>query len=312
MYPVHCRHAMTTGDQTATGGSKRGEVVRRRGLMRRVPVALAAVVTLGACSSGDDLGTGAEPGVAESEPAVDSAIDMSMSGSSTDSTAELLNDQRAIAIEMYVTMVSDDLRATVESILDRAAALGGTVASTNIDYGTEERAGSAYLSLDIPPANVEILIDALEEFGSLESVSQSAEDVTDQLTDLDVRIDNAQRSVDRIVALFDEADDIADIVALESELTIRQTNLEQLLAIRQALEDRVEMSKVNISVATDPDALDEPRSGLWDAVVTGWEGFVSLAYGALLLFLVLIPLWVIAAAVLVVVLVVRRVRRRRD
>lgn len=278
---------------------------------------ITAFFGLAACSSGDDSGIVAEPGMAESQPAVDAPFDMAMDGSEMDvsemnDAAGLVDDQRAIAIEMYVTMLSDDLRVTVESILDRTAALEGTVVSTNIDYGTEERAGSAYLSLELPPDEVEELIDALEDFGSLESVAQSAEDVTDQLVDLDVRIDNAQRSVDRIVVLFDEADDIADIVALESELTIRQTNLEQLLAIRESLMDRVEMSKVNISVVTDPDALDTPRSGLWDAVVAGWEAFVSLAYGALLLVLALTPLWVILAIVLGVVLIVRRARRRRS
>ena len=110
--------------------------------------------------------------------------------------------------------------------------------------------------LEVPPAELAAVADALEDLGTVLSFDQLAEDVTDQLADLDTRIANLRASVERVRALYAEAVDIDSIVRLEAELTRRETDLEVLLASQQALEDRVTMSTLTVDVAATPGALD--------------------------------------------------------
>ena len=94
--------------------------------------------------------------------------------------------------------------------------------------------------LEVPPGDLPAVVDALEDLGTVLSFDQLAEDVTDQLADLDTRIANMRASVERVRALYAEAVDIDSVVRLEAELTRRETDLEVLLATQSALEDRVD------------------------------------------------------------------------
>ena len=135
-------------------------------------------------------------------------------------------------------MQSADVRATVERITTTVAARGGRVASADIDYGapTEDDApgdvtGDARVR--VPPGELAAVRGVLEDAGDVLSYDQLAEDVTDQLADLDTRIANQRASIERIRELYANAVDVDAIVRIEAELTSRETVLEQMLATQQ-------------------------------------------------------------------------------
>ena len=212
---------------------------------------------------------------------------------------------RQLAVEMFVTMVTDDIRAAVDQTVQRARLLGGSVANSNVDFG-DQSGGRAWLVLKVPPERAEDLVGSLDRWGTVRSVSQSTEDVTEQLVDLDVRIDNATRSVERIRALLAEARNVGEVMAVESELTIRQTELERLLATQQSIESRVAMTTVTVEMYTDPDEIDEARGGLIDALSDGWNGFVDVAVEVLRAAALALPYLVMSAVVGIVWMIWRR------
>ena len=131
------------------------------------------------------------------------------------------------------------------------------------------------------------------------SFDQLAEDVTDQLADLDTRIANMRASVERVRALYAEATDIDRSCDLEAELTRRETDLEVLLATQQALEDRVAMSTLDASIVDGgrPDALDDDdRAGIVDAAGCGWGAFVGGLFAIVFVLAAIAP-FVLAALV---------------
>lgn len=243
---------------------------------------------------------------------------------------------RDVIVEMHVSMHSDDIARTVASISAQAAALGGGIASSDIDYGTrvlpapnapaesaEEPAtvdgGYAVLVVKVPPASVNNLLDGLADSGTVVAVNQSATDVTDQLVDLDVRIANARASVENVRGFMEQTTNLGELVSLESELTRRQTELEQLEAQQRNLADRVSLSTLTIEVRPTPATADasevaaEPDEGIADAFRTGWDAFVGAVFAVAFVVAVLAPFLAVALIIFLIAWMIgRRSRTSRS
>lgn len=270
--------------------ARRPSAERSRRWLALSCTAIAVALVASACGGSDDSdSTVGDPGREDISAGV---IDMS-GGGRVPAESEVLSpasglegDQfgsvdRQVAREVYVGMSTDDVRRTVDVALAQVDRLGGMVSSSSVEYGSDEREGYAWLVVRVGPDRVDDLIESLGEVGTVETVSQSAEDVTEQLVDLDTRVENATRSVERIRSLLTEATDIGEVMAIEAELTIRQTELEQLLALQVSLESRVDMSTVSIEISTDVDEPGDDDDGLLGALAASWRGFVDVGYSVL-------------------------------
>ena len=224
-----------------------------------------------------------------------------------------------LAIAAHATMQSDDVRATVERITTTVAARGGRVASADIDYGAPADDGTpatsrATLVVAIPPGELAAVRGVLEDAGDVLSYDQLAEDVTDQLADLDTRIANQRASIERIRELYANAVDVDAVVRIEAELTSRETVLEQMLAQQQQITDRVAMSTLTIDVTTAPADDTVPAddgTGLGDALAAGWSAFAGGLFAIVLGLAAAMPFVLTLLAVAVVALWVRALSRRR-
>lgn len=274
---------------------------------RRGPAALilAGALALTACGGDDDSAAtdSAEPAIGEmtanesvSGDVGDSddgfiASDDSGDAAATDRTAEGGFDigvvGRDVIIEMRVVVSSDDIERTVASVMASAATLGGGVASSDVNYGNDAVTGSqgyAVLVVKVPPESVDRLLSGLDDTGTVQSINQSAQDVTEQLVNLDVRIRNARQSVANVREFMDRTENLNELVTLESELTRRQTELEQLEAQQRNLSDRVALSTITIEVVPtasvpEPPAEPEADDGIGDALESGWDAFTALVFG---------------------------------
>ena len=223
---------------------------------------------------------------------------------------------RDVIIEIQVVVGTDNIQRTIGSIMADVAALGGGVAFSNIDYGVgwAKGGGSGFATLvvKVPPEGVDRLLAGLDDTGTVHSISQSAQDVTEQLVDLDVRIRNARESATRVWEFMGRTERLSDLVVLEGELTRRQTDLERLEAQQRNLSDRVAMSTVTIDVVPTESVEDDDPDTIGEAFSTGWDLFVAAMSTTGLVLALLTPFLILAALLaLVVWFVVRRRRAKR-
>ncbi len=304
---------------------------------RRTVLALfmTGAVALAACGGDDDdtAATSAATEMPAAEPASDPGFDASEGGfvatedAPDNAVGEVSGDDdggfdigiigRDVIIEMHVVVSSDNVQRTVTSIMAQASALGGGVASSNVDYGSPGDSGNqgyAVLVVKVPPQAVDSLLAGLDDTGTVQSINQSAQDVTEQLIDLDVRISNARQSVANVRDFMDRTENLNELVTLEGELTRRQTELERLEAQQRNLGDRVALSTVTIEVvptASIPEPIEEDSDSIGDAFQQGWDAFTSFLFGIGFIIAVLLPFLGLAAiAALAGWLVVRRRNKR--
>jgi Domain of unknown function (DUF4349) len=278
----------------------------RRSRITATAAALTLTLARAACGGDDDesgLAVAPEPAAAETaEAAGDGALAVGEGAPATalsgqpaiDPTIELGAIGRDVIVEMYVVMSSPDLPRSVAQITGRAASLGGGIASSTVDYGdpavVNPPNASAILVVKVPPDAVDSLIDGLADAGTVRSLEQSAQDVTDQLVDLEVRIANARQSVENVRVFMERTQNLTELVTLEAELTRRQTELEQLEAQQRTLTDRVALATITIEVRPEA-ALPVPdgRGGISGAFADGWEAFVTVVRGGVMVVAVLAP-----------------------
>ncbi len=225
---------------------------------------------------------------------------------------------QSIAVTAHATLQTDDVRGAVDQVTDAVTARGGRVAAADVDHAPPDAEGRqlgsrATLVLEVPPDQLIGVADVLESLGTVVSFDQLAEDVTDQLADLDTRIANMRASVERVRALYDQAADIDSIVRLEAELTRRETDLEVALATQASIEDRVTMSTFTVDITANlidttvpPD--DDP--GIADAFGAGWSALVGGLFVVVLVLVAIAPFVVVVLVAGIVALGVRRRVRR--
>lgn len=304
------------GSNNTTHQVHRRSAGTRSGRRRRWVVvgAILGSLALTACGGGDDSASDAAS-TAPGLPAATEGNDFIATGDEAPQTAGEPDDTgsfdlgivgRDVIIEMHVTMSSDDIQRTVASITANASTLGGGVASSDVDFGDRadpnRSAGYAVLVIKVPPEAVDRLLSGLDGSGEVLRINQTAQDVTEQLVDLGVRIENAAESVANVRAFMEQAANLDDLVKLEGELTRRQTELERLEAQQRNLSERVAFSTITIEVvptSSVPEPVDDDTS-VGGALRTGWDAFTSLLFGIVYVLATLLPFLVVAAIGLLV------------
>ncbi|MCX4904718.1 DUF4349 domain-containing protein [Streptomyces sp. NBC_00878] len=266
---------------------------------------LAAALALTGCSgaadgggSSSDADKAAAPGANEAGAG---AADSDASGGKKEQaaappklTAHIIHTASLTVQVKDVPKSLDEARTVVENA-------GGLVGNETTDRDSKGRERS-HVVFRVPSDKYEEVLTELEGSGKLIDRKAKAEDVTDQVVDVESRIKTQRASVIRIRELMDQATKLSDVVTLEGELSTRQADLESLLAQQAALKDRTSLATITLSLSETPvkkAADDDP--GFADALGGGWDAFVTmfrwlaLALGAVLPFLVgaalLLLLW---------------------
>ncbi|SEE36633.1 DUF4349 domain-containing protein [Streptomyces sp. Ag109_O5-10] len=214
-------------------------------------------------------------------------------GSGADRTAPDLTVTRIIRTASLTVQVKDVPKA-LDAARTTAEDAGGYVGdeTTTRDSGGRER---TRVVLRVPAGKYDQVLGDLQGAGKLIERTAKAQDVTDQVVDVDSRVRSQRASVARIRELMDRAAKLSDVVTLEGELSSREADLESLLAQQASLKDRTSMATITLSLTPTPvhRAAKDDSPGFVDAVSGGWHVFVTmlrwivLALGAALPFAVL-------------------------
>ena len=223
---------------------------------------------------------------------------------------------RDVIIEMRVVLSSDDIQRTVASVTAAASTLGGGVASSDVNFGSgENNEGFAVLVVKVPPTAVDRMLAGLDDTGVVQSINQSAQDVTEQIVDLDVRIANARTSVDNVREFMERTENLNELVSLEAELTRRQTDLERLEAQKRNIADRVALSTITIEVipsASVPELVVDEDESIGDAFQSGWDAFTAFMFGIGFVIAATLPFLLLGLLVAVVIWIWVRRRDNRS
>ncbi|MFE9926494.1 DUF4349 domain-containing protein [Streptomyces sp. NPDC005774] len=248
-----------------------------------------------------DAQGGTEEGMKE-EAARDGAAGSSADGSADGSRATAPPADRNAATSHIIRTASLTVRvkdaptalAEARTTTENA---GGYVGDENTRQD-EEGHELTRVVLRVPAEKYDKVLADLEGSGELVERSAKAEDVTDQVVDVESRIKTQRASVVRIRELMDQATRLSDVVTLEGELSTRQADLEALLARQASLKDRTSLATITLTLSETQveRSTKDDDPGFLDALAGGWDAFVTMlrwlavAIGAVLPFAALAAL----------------------
>ncbi|MFD9061260.1 DUF4349 domain-containing protein [Kitasatospora purpeofusca] len=308
-------------------GRGRGRGRRRAGAL--AAVAAAAVLAAGCSASGDGAskdmsavapaqaaaGEAAKADAAVGAPGVASAAPKAPPGQPG---VTPVVDSRQIAYSAQLTVRTAQVDTALAKARDLAVAAGGYVASETGSSGGDGGPQSGQITVKVPSAAFQPTLDQLAGLGEVLSRRSQAEDLTQQVADVNSRMQSQQVSVDRVRALMAQAKTLAEIVSLESELSRREADLESLQKQVKELSARTSLSTVTLDVRQKAgpvqDVPDAPKDkGFWASVGSalggGWHLLGAIVRGVAVTVAAVLPFLLVAAPVAAVVWVLRRRRK---
>lgn len=276
----------------------------------RIAAALAAAALLAGCGASDsgkaDYQT--ENAAYDSEYAVDAAggADSSLM---PDSAATDENAQKII-YNADLSMESTDFDAARTTLLAAVDANDAWLEYSSIDGAESDHDRTANFTVRVPVENYRSFLAAAGDAGSVQNLSENAQNITSSYIDVQARLTALEAQRDRLNELADEAETTADLLEIESQLSDVQYQLENYTRQLRNMDQQVTYSTVDIylrevAVLTPTGVTFIER--IADAFGSGWGAFVGFVQG---LIIALVYLWPVVLLVVVIVLLVRVWRKR--
>ena len=193
------------------------------------------------------------------------------------------------------TIRVDSLERGIAAVRALARRHGGIVGTQSITGG-EHRFRDAMLEVRIPSERFDAALAGLAPIGRVESVSVSAQDVTEQYADVDARVANARRLEERLLALLERrTGSLQELLQIERELARVREEIERYEGRLRYLRTRASVSVLTVTLR-EPEALIGSRPGerpIRDAFRQAWENFVGLLAWLIAAAGVLVPVGVL-------------------
>ncbi|CAN5626757.1 DUF4349 domain-containing protein [soil metagenome] len=231
--------------------------------------------------------------------------------------ADALSGRRVVRTAA-LTVQTEDPAAAARRAEELATGVGGYVADEKTTTEPGRRTYTvARLVLRVPPEELDGLLAGLQQLGRRVSQTRSADDITEEYVDVEQRLATQRASLQRVRTLLSRAEDLGDVVRLESELTERQADLESLEARLRVLGDKTELATVTATFEPPPAAVGpHPPAGddrgFFVGLREGWRAFTAAIAVSLTVLGAVLPFAVVAAVLWVPArLLARAVRRPR-
>ncbi|HLU48215.1 MAG TPA: DUF4349 domain-containing protein [Planctomycetota bacterium] len=138
------------------------------------------------------------------------------------------------------------------------AARAAFVARVEAQGGYLQKRERETVTCRVPARRFSEVIEELRGMGRVLDEMIEALDVTKEHRDLEIRLGNARRARDRLLALLERAESVDDIIAIEKELSRLTELIERLEAELDSLRDRIAYSTIRVTFRSNA---PEPTSG---------------------------------------------------
>lgn len=155
----------------------------------------------------------------------------------------------------------DSVDKAMASISQIAKDNGGDIFSSNI-YQNAKDIKTGYATVKVPAANFEKTYSDLKKVATLViSESTSGADVTEQYTDLEAQLKNAQAEEQAYIRIMDQAQKVSDILEVQQQLSRVQGEIESIQGRIKFMDSQISMAAITVSLTEDANV----------TVVEGWR-----------------------------------------
>jgi len=154
---------------------------------------------------------------------------------------------------VLLTTNLDSAVADVQTIVQKAE---GDLLSLQDYRSPEGTAHEITVTLRVPQAQLEPVLNSIRPLGTVQQQTLTAEDVSTQLVDIDARLKNLRQSEAALLKIMERSGEISHVLEVARELSTVRESIERLAAQQQALQRQVAYAQIHLTlqspVATVP------------------------------------------------------------
>ena len=205
---------------------ERGKKMKKYlGLKSLIMFGIVAICLFG-CASVDVIDEYVEPAECLAEDSMTPKIKSKKLLNSQNTDGAMLNSaikletERKIAYEFYFDLQTFDIQKVQQKLQNEAKKFGGYMLSLD----------NKYLTLKIPKAKAEAFLDSCKKAGTIVNLNMNGTDMTDTITDLEMRLASQKKMQKRLLELLDKATKVEDMLKIEVQLNKVESEIERISA----------------------------------------------------------------------------------
>ena len=165
------------------------------------------------------------------------------------------------------TQQYDELVANIQT---EVASLGGYVENFTASDYNQGRTRNSYLTVRVPAEHLDGFVNRVAEKSNILYRNERVEDVTLQYVDLDTHKKALVTERDRLLELLGKAENVADIIEIESRLSEVRYQIESLESQLRAIDNQVTYSTVYISIQEVEVLTPVAEKSVWQKISDGF------------------------------------------
>ena len=279
-----------------------------------------------AAKGGFAPGADAYDGAMEAEPMPSPAEkgDKGSDGTFTTTSNTVEDMAEKMIYSANATVETTDFDKSVKAVYEMIDNYGGFIESSYVtgqDYTSQWNNNiprrTASFVIRVPQAGFASMTENLSVVGNVTSVRRYAENITEQFYDSKARLDTYRIEQDRLLAMLEKADNVNDMIQLESRLSEVRYNIESIESRLRNWQKQVDYSSVtlNLTEVKQLTNIVEPKRSYWKEM---WDGFLwtledigDFFKDLFMEFVINLPVFILfAIVIIVIVLVIRLIIRR--
>ncbi|HEY6496222.1 MAG TPA: DUF4349 domain-containing protein [Trebonia sp.] len=200
-------------------------------------------------------------------------------GARTGTTVKYASGGQQLIYTAQLTVRAPDVRSALTRATSVVSAAGGYVSGENAASGQGQPSqATASATFKIPVAVYATTLAALSGngLGTQLSLSQQAQDVTQQVADTDSRVASDEVAISQLRTLLKQAGSVGSLLSVQNQIDSEESGLESMLAQQSALDHETAYATVSLTLvgpkaAAKPPAKSAPPPGLTNGLSGGWH-----------------------------------------
>lgn len=248
------------------------------------------------------------------------ASDESGISSASGSTPALPEGQKIITT-LNITAQTEDMDPLLENINAKITQLGGYMEAQEIyngsAYGNSYRYRNAYLTIRIPAKDLDSFVALVKENANVVRQNTSTENVTLTYVGIQSRITALETEQARLLELLAQAQNMEDLLLIESRLTEVQAELEEYTSRLRVLDNKIDYATIHLDLeeVKEYTPVEEEPDTVWQRIGKGLsrniknigKGFVNF----FVWLVVALPyLAIIGVIVTVLILIIKKAKKK--
>ncbi len=207
-------------------------------------------------------------------------------------------------IEIEVGDITKSQKIITENLKKNNAYKQGEFFSNNEDQETLK------MTIRVPNQNFDNLLQSMDQgLGNVISKNISTDDVTEEYTDVSIRLQNKLTYLEKYRDLLKKSNSTKDILEIQENIRALEEEIESSKGRLKFIDDKVKYSTIELSLIKN-----KPRDSVTskigfgsqfaDSIAAGWNNFIGFVLG-------LISYWPFLLIIPILIIIFRKWRKRR-